>query len=497
MSVSQLSYFFEPKTIAVIGASTRVGSPGYVIFKNLLENRKRGTLKARVFGINIKGGEVLGEKLFRSILDVPGDVDHAVIAIPSKFVPKAMEECGEKGVKVATIISSGFSEIGNVELENEVKRIAGKYNIRIIGPNGLGIYDPYTGVDTLFIPPEKDVDGKLMINLARPPCGYIAFLTQSGALGGALLDYLWGEGLGVSKFVSWGNKIDVDEVDMLKYLIDDPNTRVVAIYIEALKSRAKELVDFGKKFTMKKPIVVLKGGVTEAGARATQSHTASLAGNYRVYAGAFKQMGALISDSVLDLMDKSKALALQPPSRGRNVGIVSNGGGPGIIVADQLERRGLRVPKLSNETLKELKCAVEEGVIPSIATFANPIDISGTAGDEAYVRATEIMLEDKNIDIVIVLALHHPPTLTSRLPEKLLSVIRDFRKPVLVMDIGLGELSVYVRRIFDKNGVPSYPLPTRVASGAQALVEYGEYLTRRRVIDDFISSWESPIRGSH
>ena len=496
LSIEKLHYFFEPRSVAVIGASTRVGSPGYVIFKNLLDNRRAGILKAKVYGVNIKGGEVLGEKLFRSVLEVPDDIDHAIIAIPAKFVPRAMEECGRKGIKVVTIISSGFSEVGEVELENKVREIGKNYGMRIIGPNGLGVYDPYTGIDTLFIPPKKIIDGKETVNLARPPKGFIAFLTQSGALGGALLDYLWGEELGVSKFVSWGNKIDVDEVDMLEYLKRDPNTRVVAIYMEALKARARELIRKGREFTLRKPIVVLKGGTTEAGARATQSHTASLAGNYRVYVGAFRQMGAIVAESVLELMDMCKALALQPPARGKNVGIVSNGGGPGIIVADQLERRGLRVPKLSDDTLRELKQAVKDGTIPSIATFANPIDISGTAGDDAYVKATEIVLNDKNIDLLIVLALHHPPTLTGRLPEKLLSVMRDSKKPVLIMDIGLGELSRYVRRIFDKNNIPSYTLPIRVASGAKALVEYGEYLARQGVINDYLESWEPPRRLS-
>lgn len=488
----KLHYFFAPKSIAVIGASAQIDSPGYVIFKNLLDNKRAGLLKAEVYGVNIKGGSALGESLYRSIMEIPGEVDHAVIVIPAKFVPDVLDECGRKGVKVATIVSSGFSEVGNVELENRVREIGKRYGIRIIGPNGLGVYDPYTGVDTLFIPKSKNVNGREMINLARPPRGFIAFLTQSGALGGALLDYLWGENLGISKFVSWGNKVDVDEVDMLEYLKDDTNTRVVAIYIEALKERAREFIKVGREFTLKKPIVILKGGITEAGARATQTHTASLAGNYAVYAGAFRQMGAVVVESVMELMDTAKALALQPPSRGKNVGVVSNGGGPGIITADLLEKRGMKVPALSDSTLRELKQAVSEGVIPAIATFANPIDISGTADDEAYVRATEIILNDKNIDLVIILALHHPPTLTSELPEKLISVIKDSRKPVLVMDIGLGELSEYVRRRFEASGIPAYTLPIRVANGAYALVSYGEYLSRRGVLDDYIKGWSPP-----
>ncbi|MCR8455363.1 MAG: CoA-binding protein [Candidatus Korarchaeota archaeon] len=489
---NELHYFFAPRSIAVIGASSQVDSPGYVIFKNLLDNRRAGVLKARVYGVNIKGGVSLGEKLYRSVTEIPDEIDHAVIAIPAKFIPDVLDECGRKNVKVVTIISGGFSEIGNVELENNVREIGKKYGLRIIGPNGLGVYDPYTGVDTLFIPKSKDVDGKEMINLARPPRGFVAFLTQSGALGGALLDYLCGENLGISKFVSWGNKIDVDEIDMLEYLKDDPNTRVVAIYVEALKERAREFVRIGREFTLIKPIVILKGGITEAGARATQTHTASLAGDYAIYIGAFKHMGAVIVESVMELMDASKALALQPPARGRNIGIISNGGGPGIITADLLEKRGLRVPPLSDDTLRELKQAVNEGIIPTIATFANPIDISGTATDEAYVRAAELVLNDKNIDLVIILALHHPPTLTSKLPDKLISVVKDSKKPVLVMDIGLGELSEYVRRRFEASNIPAYALPIRIVNGACALVNYGEYLARRGALDEYIEKWSPP-----
>ncbi len=488
----KLHLFFEPSSIAVIGASRRENSPGYVVFRNLIENHRRGVLKAEVYGVNIKGGEIFGEKLYRSITDIPSDVDHAVIVIPAKFVPKSMEECGRKGVKVATILSAGFSEIGNVELEEEVRETAKRYGIRIIGPNGLGIYDPYSGVDTLFIPERKSIGGKEIINLARPDKGFIAFLTQSGALGGALLDYLAGEHLGVSKFVSWGNKIDVEESEMLLYLLQDERTRVITIYIEALKGNARKLVRIGREVTKRKPVVILKGGVTEAGARATLSHTASLAGRTEIYYSAFKTMGAVVADGVLDMLDKAKALALQPPARGRNVGIVTNGGGPGIIVADIAEERGLRVPKLSQESLDELRRYVRDGTIPEIATFANPIDISGTATDDAYAVATEVVLADRNIDLVIVLALHHPPTLTDKMPERILSVIRDYKKPVIIMDIGLLGLSREVKEFFDRNSIPAFSLPERVVSGACGLVEYGEWLKRNGILEEYLESWRPP-----
>jgi len=485
----ELRPFFNPKSVAVIGASHKSGSPGHIIFKNLIENVRKGLLRAKVYGVNIKGGELFGHKLFRSILDIPDTVEHAIIAIPAKFVPSVIKECGEKKVKVATIISGGFSEVGNVELEQEVLSIARSYGIRIIGPNGLGIYDAYSGVDTLFIPTYKETDEGPKLNMPRPKQGYITFLSQSGALGDAVLDYMWGEDIGISKFVSWGNKIDVDEGDLLLYLLDDDTTRVVIMYIEAFRENAKRIVEIGKEFTKKKPIVVLKGGITEAGARATYSHTASLAGNIKIYETALKSMGAVLAWNIQELVDMAKALAFQPPARGNRIGIVTNGGGPGIVMADLAERVGLRVPVLSQDTLKELKNYVSEGVIPEIATFSNPIDISGTGTDESYAVATECLLRDPNVDLVIVLALHHPPALTKDLPKKLIRVIKDYNKPTIVMDMGSTEMSEWVRKQFELEGIPTYPLPWRAVIAAKALVDYGHWLLKNKVLEDFMSSW--------
>ncbi len=489
----ELRPFFRPKSIAVIGASHKEGSPGNVIFHNLIANYREGRLKARVYGVNIKGGELFGEKLYKSILDVPEAVEHAIIVIPAKFVPDAIEECGKKGVKVATIISGGFSEVGNFELERKVLENARKYGIRIIGPNGLGIFDAYSGVDTLFIPEKKETDEGLKINMPRPKAGFISFLSQSGALGDAVLDYMYGENLGISKFISWGNKIDVDESEMLLYLMDDETTRVVIMYIEAIRKEGQKLVIVGKEFSKKKPIVVLKGGVTAAGARATWSHTASLAGNVRIYEAAFREMGALIAENLLELLDMAKALSLQPPAKGRNIGIVTNGGGPGILVSDFAEKAGLRVPKLSKETIEELKKYVNEGIIPPIATFPNPIDLSGSATDESYVVATETLLQDPSIDLVIVLALHHPPTITKDMPRKMIKVIKDYQKPTLVIDMGSAEVSVWVRKQFDDAGIPSYPLPERAIYGAKALVEYGMWLKKNGVLEKHLEEWHPAI----
>lgn len=486
--ISEIEPFFNPKTIAVVGASLKKNNPGHIIFHNLIENAKKGILKAKVYGVNVKGGELYGNKLYRSLSEIPDNIEHVIVAVRAQFVPDVLEESGRKGVKVATIISGGFSEVGNVELENRILKIGKEHGIRIIGPNGLGIYDAYSGIDTLFIPTYKETGEGLKLNMPRPKPGVITFLSQSGALGDAVLDYMWGEGIGISKFVSWGNKIDVGEKELLLYLMEDETTKVVMMYIESIKEAGHEIIEIGKEFSKRKPIVVLKGGITEAGIRATYSHTASLAGNIKIYEAALKSMGAVLSWNIQEFVDMAKALALQIPAKGNKIGIVTNGGGPGIVLADLAEKYGLKVPSLSKETINELNNYVKEGVIPNIATFSNPIDISGTGTDESYAAATKCLMEDPNIDLVIVLALHHPPALTKELPKRIIQVIKDNSKPVIVMDMGSTEMSDWVRKQFEDKKIPTYPLPWRAVVAAKALVEYGKWLLRNNVYEDYVKN---------
>ncbi len=488
----ELKAFFEPEAIAVIGASRDVNAPGWVIFKNLLENKEKGWLKADVYGVNIKGGELFGHPLYRSILDVPSDVDHAVIVIPAKYVPGAMEECGKKGVKVASIISAGFSEIGNVELEKRVVEVARKYGIRIIGPNGLGVFDAYSGVDTMFLPYCKPLNGKELLATPRPKKGYIMFISQSGALGVSVLDYMYGEGIGVSKFISYGNKADVDEVDMLLYALKDETVRVVMIYLEGLKGDGRPLVKIGKEFSKHKPIVILKGGRTKAGARATMSHTASLAGNVKIYQVAFETMGAIMADDLVEFLDVTKALAFQPPARGRNIAIVTNGGGAGILATDKAEKIGLNVIPTPENLLAKLKKAQEEGKIPPVATFSNPIDLSGSASNESYIAAIEAVMENDDIHAVLIIGLHHVPLLTSSFVDEIAQIIKKYKKPVVAVDIGGADMANWVRDRFDYHGIPAYPTPERGITALKALVEYGEWLKKEGVLENYLQKWQPP-----
>ncbi len=486
---SEIKPFFKPKSIAVVGASKDVNSPGWVTFKVLLENHRKGVLKAKVYGVNIKGGELFSQKLYKSILEIPDEIDHAVILVPAKYVPSVLDDCGKKGAKVASIISAGFSEIGNVELEKEVLDKARENGIRVIGPNGLGVFDPWNGVDTMFLPTTKNVDGKDLLACPRPKKGYIMFMSQSGALGVSVLDYMYGEGIGISKFISYGNKIDVDEIDMLFWALKDETVRAVMIYIEGIKSLGRALVNVAREFSKHKPMVILKGGKTKAGARAVASHTASLAGDIKVYEAAVDKMGAIWADDLIEFLDATKALALQPPAAGNNVAIVTDGGGAGILATDKAEKIGINLPPPSDKLLQKLKQAQENGLIPSVATFANPYDISGSASDESYAVALESVLEDDGIDAALVIALHHPPLLSPAFVDKIASVARKYKKPVVAVDIGGTDMANWVRDRFDSMGIPAFSTPERGVVALNALIRYGRFLKREGVLDEYLDKW--------
>jgi len=490
---AELLPFFNPSSIAVVGASRKKGSVGWVIFKNLIENARNGLLKAKVYGVNIKGGVLFGEPLYKRLSEIKGLIDHVVIAVPSKVVPEVVDEAGRKGAKVVTIISSGFSEVGNIELEKEVLEVARKYKIRVLGPNGLGLFDNYSGVDTLFLPPYKEIDGTSMLSTPRPPKGFVAFLSQSGALGAALLDYMYGEQMGVSKFLSVGNKIDVDEIDLLLWSINDPTIRVIMFYVEGIKGRGDILVKIGKFVAKKKPIVVLKGGKTAAGARAAASHTASMAGDFSIFMAAMREMGAIAADNLTDFLDAAKALSFQPPARGNNIAILTNGGGAGILAADCAERIGLKVYPLPEDTLKEFKELVKEGTIPDVATFANPIDLSAEGDSESYLAALELLLEDPRIEGVVLIAIHQPPRITHDLPQKIAMLASRYKKPITAVDIGGSEMSNWFRNTFDQYGIPSFPTPERAVRAMKSLVDYGVWLVREGIFEEFIESWERPM----
>ena len=447
-----LDKFFNPKSVAVIGASRTAGKLGYTILENL-----KLSFNVKLYPINPNAGEILGLIAYPSVLDIKEPIELAVIVVPAEMVKKTLEECIKKKIGHIIIISSGFSEIGEKERELELKKV--KKDARIIGPNCIGIYK--NNLDMIFFPRNR---------LKRPPEGSISFITQSGAFGSILLDIMANDGVGVSKFISIGNKLDVDEIELIKYLEEDLSTRCIAIYLESIVD-GEEFIKSAKKATKIKPIVAFKAGKTEKGVEAVASHTGALAGSSAVYSAAFKQAGIIEAKNSEEIFDFAKVLANQPVLNGNKIAVVTDGGGFGIVATDAAVQLGLELPSLSNESIKALK-----SFLPSYASTKNPIDLTGDATVERYQKALEVVLKDKNIDGVVCIALMQLPTMT----DDIVNILRDckvFGKPITVCSAG-GQYVLERNRKLEAFGIPVYPSPERAVKALSVLYEYGKILKR-------------------
>ena len=488
-TVKQMNTFFEPKGVAIIGASRRTMKAGHVIFKNFVINKQRNLFKAKLYPVNPNEKTIQGFPCYPSILDIKDEVDLAVIVVPAKLVPDVMREVAKKGVKSAVIITSGFSEVGNHALEKEVTDIAKKAGIRVLGPNCLGVYDSKTGVDMLFLPETKTLTtGDEVVATPRPMAGPTAIVTQSGAFGAAALDYLAGKQMGVSKFVSFGNKADVTASEMLEYLLYDPKTQVILFYAESIDN-GRKFMEVAKKVTCKKPIIALKVGKSEAGARAAASHTGSIAGSDEIYSSAFKQVGVLRAGDLEEFFDMGKALAFQPPVAGNNVAIITDAGGPGIMAVDECVSQGLNVKKFSDKTIAKFEKLKSEGKIPRFATNLNPVDLTGSVTSEMFEEGIRILFEDPEIDGIIVLGLHHLPALQEDFVDRVAELSKKYNKSLVACDVGETEMALYIRSRFDRLGIPSYFSPEDAARGMAALVDYGLYLKKCGQFDEYVKSF--------
>jgi len=488
--VEQMNVFFNPRSVAVVGASRKVNKAGHVIFKNFVINKRRNVFKGELYPVNPKEEQILGFPCYPSLKKIPGEVDLAVIVVPARYVMETMREAAEKRVKAVVIVTAGFSEIGNRELEEEITEIAKKAGIRVLGPNCLGVYDSETGVDMLFLPETKVLTtGEEVVATPRPLPGSLGIVTQSGAFGVSALDYLTGRQMGVSKFVSFGNKCDVNEAEMLRYLLHDEKTRVILLYVEEI-GNGREFLKVAKEVTKVKPIVALKSGRTTAGARAAASHTGAMAGSDQIYNAAFAQAGIIRAENMEEFFDIGRALALQPPAEGKNVAIVTDAGGPGILAVDECELRGLNVKKFSDELIQKFEQLKDEGKIPRFATNLNPVDLTGSVRSEMFEIAVKILFEASEVDGIIALGLHHAPELQGDFVDRIANVARNYRKPIVACDIGETEMALYVRSRFEKLGIPAYGSPEDAARSMHALVKYGEYLKKKncfeRYVDEFL-----------
>jgi acetyl coenzyme A synthetase (ADP forming)-like protein len=474
--VRGIEFFFNPKVVAVVGASRRPGKVGYELLRNLRES-----FKGRLYVVNPEAKEILGVPCYPSLSDVPDDVDVAVVVVPAEKVIDVAEEAGRKGVKGLIVISSGFKEVGpeGAERERRLVEVVRRYGMRLIGPNCVGVYVPKSGMNTLFLSRERQ---------GYPGHGFIAFASQSGAFGSAVLDWAAMRGIGISKFISYGNKADVDEVDVLKYLVEDEDTRVITLYIEGVE-RGREFFSTLREVTKYKPVVVLKSGRTEAGARAAASHTGSLAGSDAVYYAAFKQCGAIRAYGMEELFDLATALGMQPPAAGDRVAVLTVGGGSGVMATDALADLGLRVPRLSDDTVAKLR-----KVLLPFASPYNPVDVTGSAVDEHLVEAIEIILKSGEVDAVMWLPYYMVPGITPELNRKFVSRVRKvFQEigrvvPIVGVATGGSYTAIYAREA-ESMGIPMYISPERAAKAIKALVDYGRWLRRSGTFDYYIEKY--------
>ncbi len=360
-TLTDLERFFKPRGVAVIGASSNPSKLGYKLVRNI----RSGGYQGGLYPINIKGEDVAGISSYRSLGEIKEPVDLAMISLPSNLVKGSLEEIGRKGIPFVIIVSAGFREVGNVQGELELVEVAKKYGIRILGPNVFGmIYTP-TGLNAQFGP------GDVMK-------GRVAIITQSGALGAALMGKVFEEGIGVSGVVSTGNKADISDEELLQFFCSDPNTDAVLMYVEGLKD-GRAFMDIVSSVSRVKPIIVVKSGTTEEGARAVRSHTASMAGSDRVFDGAFKQAGVLRAPTIKDAIDWTRTLIDLPLPERREVLIITNGGGLGAIAVDWLTKNGIPLFKDMEWIERELG-----PIFPSYATMDNPVDITAQVPWEIY-----------------------------------------------------------------------------------------------------------------
>ncbi len=455
-NVSNLDMMMNPKSVAIIGASKNPDKVGHVILQNYVNAGYAG----RLYPVNKDADEIMGLKAYARVGDIKDRIDLAVIAVPAKFVPGILEECGKAGVKSTVVVSGGFAEIGQVKLQEDLVKVAKKYNMPTLGPNCLGVMDPRSRVDTLFLPTFK---------LSRPQIGGVSFVAQSGAVGSTILDLISGEGFGLSKFISYGNAAHIDEVDILEYLMNDEETKVIVMYIEGIR-RGRDFVELAKKITKKKPVIVLKGGRTAQGMQAAHSHTASLAGSWESYEAVFRQFGFTVANDISELLHYAKIFASEPEPKGGRVGIVTNGGGVGVLAADAIGNSGLlKVGSLSESTKKELRKKM-----PPLVNIANPIDIAGDAGEDRFNTAMSLLANDDGIDMLLVIALFQTPGADSTVAARLIHYKENSDKPMIVLTIGADYTRMH-KIMMESAGLPVYDSPDAAVKALKALLVYYDY----------------------
>lgn len=440
-----LDFLFKPQSVILIGAAHTEIKLGGIVLKNLLEFR------GKVFPVNPKYDELMGLKAFHTVEEIPDFADLAIIMRPASEVPGILKELKGK-VNGAIVVSSGFAEVGESELQSEVKRMGKEFGIRLLGPNCMGIFNPGRRFDTFFISHER---------MKRPRKGNVAILSQSGAIMASLFEAIKASHIGISKAAGYGNAVDIDESDLYEYLCRDKETDVVVSYIESL-SDGRKFIESSRKLTEEKSLIILKSGKGESGGAAAYSHTGRLAGRYEVFHSILKQFGIREAMDFDELIDATKALSYQKPSKGHRILIVTNGGGSGVLAADECMRQGLDVARVSGEKLNRLK-----GMFPDFYVLHNPLDLTAQVKDEDYLVVLSELKDE--YDGFIIIALPNIPGITERLAELMKGFKESAGKPV-VAHIPTDGVSRRISAILEKARIPVYPSPERAVRGLKALL---------------------------
>jgi len=447
-----LKNFFSPRSIAVVGVSRDTNKVGHVIFRNFID----GGFQGKVFPVNPKANEILNRKCYPSLLAIQEKIDLAIIAVPAALVLTAVNECNKKGIKDVIIVTSGFKEVGNYALDRKLEAALKKYRIRCIGPNCLGTFDAHTKLDSLFLPRYR---------LKRPEEGSIGFVCQSGAVGSSILDLATEEGYKFSKFVSYGNAMIIDESDLLEYLGNDEKTKVICLYIEGVKD-GKKFLRVAREVSQRKPIIVIKGGTTHEGSKATLSHTGSLAGSAEIYFGAFRQAGVIRASTLEEMFHFAEILSKSILPKGSRVQVITNGGGYGILAVDAIVNNNLQLSAFGKEAKRELTSQ-----LPPLVNVTNPLDLAGDATTDRYKISLDACMKDRNIDIILLITLYQTPLLTTDIVDIIVEANDMKVKPIIVVSAG-GEFTEVLRKSLDENNIPTYTFPEQAVKAIAKLVEY-------------------------
>ena len=464
---SDLDNFFDPRSVAVIGASADRDKVGYALLRNLLFGSMHGEedpaqgFAGPVYPVNPKGGEILGRRVYANLSQIGEPVDLILVAIPPRFIPDLVDEAADAGVRNAIIISAGFAEMGQegrAQQDRMLERARAR-GVRLVGPNCLGVIRPGSRLNASFAE-------------ASPPAGGIGLLSQSGALITGIISHARREQFGLSAAVSLGSKADVEDEDILRWYARDEATASVALYVEAF-TQPQEFVAAARELSARKPVVAIKGGTSAAGARAASSHTGSLAGSGGAYRAAFAQAGVLQADTIADFVGWARALACQPPAAGNRLAIVTNAGGPGVLAADAADRLGMELADLSADTMDRL-----DAVLPKVWSRGNPIDVIGDATPQRYRDALDILGRAPEIDgivlIMTVQAMTNPNETAQAIADAHLDA--SWTKPLCCSFMGL--IGTEIGSYLDARGIPEFNFPENAVSAMSALVKRGRWLGR-------------------